>query len=113
MHASYLAPARDVLSVAFVQHEAPALECSHSLRVSLEAAVATVIGQAAPVLVSGAGHDGMALAQLCDVGMVFVRCRGGVSHSPLENVEPDDITAAIDVLLALLRSEGSRAMLPH
>lgn len=56
-----------------------------------------------PLLVSGAGHDGMALSGLCEVGMLFVRCRGGVSHSPLEHVEPEDVGAAITALAHLLR----------
>ncbi len=30
--------------------------------------------------------------------MVFVRCRGGVSHSPLEHVEPEDTAAATAAL---------------
>ena len=48
----------------------------------------------APVMVSGAGHDAMAIAEISHMGMLFVRCRGGVSHSPLEHVEPDDVAAA-------------------
>ena len=58
----------------------------------------------APRLVSGAGHDGLALAGFCQVGMVFVRCRGGVSHSPLEFVAREDIWAAVAVLLHVLRN---------
>jgi allantoate deiminase len=30
------------------------------------------------------------MTQLTDVGMIFVRCRGGVSHSPDETVTPED-----------------------
>jgi len=77
-----------------LKHEADALECSRDLRSRLEEAVGAVntrlapSSARAPLLVSGAGHDGMALAQLCEVGMVFVRCRGGVSHSPLEHTDP-------------------------
>ena len=46
------------------------------------------------VMVSGAGHDAMAIAEVAHMGMLFVRCRGGVSHSPLEHVEPEDVAAA-------------------
>lgn len=52
------------------------------------------------MLMSGAGHDAMAMARLTKVGMLFVRCRGGVSHSPEESVLDDDVWAAG---LALLR----------
>ncbi|CAL9051268.1 unnamed protein product [Musa acuminata subsp. burmannicoides] len=44
-----------------------------------------------PVLMSGAGHDAMAISQLTKVGMLFVRCRGGISHSPDEHVLDDDV----------------------
>jgi hypothetical protein len=33
-------------------------------------------------LPSGAGHDGMAMIDIADVAMIFVRCRGGISHHP-------------------------------
>jgi allantoate deiminase len=35
-------------------------------------------------LPSGAGHDGMQLTELCPMGMIFVRSKDGVSHSPDE-----------------------------
>ena len=44
-------------------------------------------------LPSGAGHDGMAMIDIADVGMIFVRCRGGVSHHPDEHVELADADA--------------------
>jgi allantoate deiminase len=31
--------------------------------------------------------------------MIFVRCRGGVSHNPAEHVEPGDVAAGAQVLL--------------
>jgi hydantoinase/carbamoylase family amidase len=48
-------------------------------------------------LVSGAGHDAVAIAAVAPVCMLFVRCFKGISHNPLENVEIKDITAAIQV----------------
>lgn len=49
-------------------------------------------------LPSGAGHDGMAMIALGPIGMLFVRCRAGISHSPLESVEAADVTVAARVL---------------
>jgi hydantoinase/carbamoylase family amidase len=49
-------------------------------------------------LPSGAGHDAMYLAEIAETGMIFVRCRGGVSHNPAEFVEPRDIAAGTSVL---------------
>ena len=62
-------------------------------------------------LPSGAGHDGMAMIDIADVGMIFVRCRGGVSHHPDEHVEPADADAGARVLLRMIENfrprEGS------
>jgi acetylornithine deacetylase/succinyl-diaminopimelate desuccinylase-like protein len=49
-------------------------------------------------LSSGAGHDGVAISSLTEIGMLFVRCKGGVSHSPAESVTAEDVQVAIDVL---------------
>lgn len=53
-----------------------------------------------PELVSGAGHDAGVLAAMgVRCGMLFVRSgNGGISHSPDEFSEPDDIALAVDVL---------------
>ena len=53
-------------------------------------------------LPSGAGHDGMAMIDVADVAMVFVRCRGGISHHPDEHVEVADADAGARVLLRLI-----------
>ena len=50
-------------------------------------------------LPSGAGHDGMALGAIADICMLFVRCKGGISHSPLESITEADAAAGARVLL--------------
>ncbi len=55
-------------------------------------------------LASGAGHDAVALSAICPVGMIFVRCRGGLSHHPDEHASPEDIAAGIGVLARFLQS---------
>lgn len=52
----------------------------------------------APIIVSGAGHDAMFLAEITEIGMVFVRCRNGISHSPKEWAEIDDILIGTKIL---------------
>jgi allantoate deiminase len=55
-------------------------------------------------LPSGAGHDAMILAEVTDVGMMFVRCgAGGVSHNPAETVTEEDAGLAAAALLEFLR----------
>jgi allantoate deiminase len=49
-------------------------------------------------LPSGAGHDAAALSVICPVAMLFVRCKGGVSHNPAESVMTADAGVAIEVL---------------
>jgi allantoate deiminase len=49
-------------------------------------------------LPSGAGHDGVVISSLTEFAMLFVRCKGGVSHHPAESVTADDVGVAIDVL---------------
>ncbi len=49
-------------------------------------------------IASGAGHDAVAMSELTDVAMLFIRCRGGISHNPAESVQEGDIAAAIAAL---------------
>jgi allantoate deiminase len=49
-------------------------------------------------LASGAGHDAVAMSALTAVSMLFVRCRGGISHNPAEAVQEADVAAALAVL---------------
>jgi len=51
---------------------------------------------------SGAGHDGQAMAKLCPIGMLFVRCRGGVSHNPMEYANPRDLGLAVAALIGFI-----------
>ncbi|MDP9363631.1 MAG: Zn-dependent hydrolase [Chloroflexota bacterium] len=49
---------------------------------------------------SGAGHDAKYLQDVCPSGMIFVRSRGGVSHSEEEYSSPEDLETGANVLLA-------------
>ncbi len=86
-------------------HDAAATACDPALQAALERAAASV-GAPTLRLPSGAGHDAMAMAALCPVAMLFVRCRDGVSHSPAERIEAADAQVAVEVLAALLRDAG-------
>lgn len=65
---------------------------------------AELLSRPPPILTSGAGHDALAMSEACPVGMLFVRCRDGVSHSPLERAEPPDVAFAARVLWKYLQS---------
>jgi N-carbamoyl-L-amino-acid hydrolase len=61
-------------------------------------------------LLSGAGHDAMAIAALTDVAMLFTRCgNGGISHNPLETMTADDAEVAAQVMLDFLRRFNPQA----
>jgi len=53
-------------------------------------------------LPSGAGHDAVVLSKICPVAMLFVRCKGGISHNPAESVKTADARLAIEVLADFL-----------
>jgi ureidoglycolate amidohydrolase len=60
-------------------------------------------------MVSRAYHDSLFMARIAPVGMVFIPCRGGVSHRPDEYSAPHEIENGAMVLagtLAKLSSEG-------
>jgi len=82
-------------------HHADATPCTDWMQ-ELLADAATRIGVSPIHLESGAGHDAMALASLCDVGMLFLRCRGGISHHPDESVTVEDVGISLAALLAAL-----------
>jgi len=70
--------------------------------ISLMRDVAAELGIPHTPIVSGAGHDTMNMAAITDVGMVFIRCRDGLSHNPGEFATIDDIMAGADVLTETL-----------
>jgi allantoate deiminase len=53
-------------------------------------------------LPSGAGHDGMAMITVADIGMLFVRCKGGISHNPAEAITEGDAETAARVFLRFI-----------
>ena len=61
---------------------------------------------------SGAGHDGQAMAKLCPIGMLFVRCRGGVSHNPMEYANPQDLGRAVAALIGFIERFDPSALKP-
>lgn len=78
-------------------YSSDATPCSGFLQEKLTDAVTKVQGRSMS-LASGAGHDAIAIAALCEVGMLFMRCKGGISHNPLETVCIDDIDLALEAL---------------
>jgi N-carbamoyl-L-amino-acid hydrolase len=65
------------------------------------------LGLASMDLVSGAGHDAVYVARTAPTGMVFVPCKGGISHNEIEDAAPAHLEAGANVLLhAMLQVAG-------
>jgi allantoate deiminase len=88
-------------------HAAPPVPCATEIVAAIEAAAAEA-GIAVTRLPSGAVHDASNLARLCPVGMIFVRSRDGVSHSPAEYSSPEDLAAGAQLLMGALRNLAGR-----
>jgi allantoate deiminase len=88
-------------------HDERVAACAPRLMEQIGAAIAAE-GLAVRNLPSGAGHDGMALTGLCDIGMLFVRCKGGISHNPAESITAEDAATGTRVLLRFI--EGFHAI---
>lgn len=63
-----------------------------------------VHGQTPKTIISGAGHDAMLLAEITEAGMLFVRCRKGISHQPEEWADKEDIALGTNVLLETVKA---------
>lgn len=50
------------------------------------------------IMVSGAYHDAMHIAQFAPMGMIFVPSRDGISHSPHEWTDMSDIANGVEIL---------------
>jgi N-carbamoyl-L-amino-acid hydrolase len=53
-------------------------------------------------MVSRAYHDSLFMARICPMGMIFIPCRGGVSHRPDEFAKAEDIGTGVRVLAQVL-----------
>ncbi|HEY0758109.1 MAG TPA: M20 family metallo-hydrolase [Acidisarcina sp.] len=60
-------------------------------------------------MVSRAYHDSLFMSRVAEVGMVFIPCRGGVSHRPDEYASPKDIAAGVLVLAETLAALAGSA----
>ena len=86
--------------------DSPATAMEPQLMAALEEG-ARALGVPPFRLPSGAGHDAVAMATLCPAAMLFVRCKGGISHNPAESITEADADVAVRVLLEAVKRLGS------
>jgi allantoate deiminase len=95
--------ARRELDVTWEQRlDNPAVDVDPLLTEHLAASIVE-LGRDVHRMASGAGHDGVAIADLTGIAMLFVRCASGLSHHPGESVAAADVAVALDVLDGFLR----------
>jgi len=102
--AEEIADRRRLSVEAHEQYRADATVCDPELREAVAAGIHSATDADAPQLWSRAGHDGMAVAGVTGVGMLFLRCAGGVSHHPDESVTESDVAAALTAFEAAVRA---------
>ena len=93
-----IARLRGVQAEIEVGYEAPSSLSDPALSDGLAASIER-LGLTVRRLSSGAGHDAMAFRGRIPFAMLFVRCRGGVSHNPAEYAAPEDVDIGAKVLL--------------
>ncbi|MEO9495023.1 MAG: allantoate amidohydrolase, partial [Vibrio splendidus] len=88
-------------------HQAEAVDCDAEIQQLFKSAC-DANTESSPFLPSGAGHDAMAVANVCPIGMLFLRSPKGISHHPSEAVIDEDVTKALAVLYtALIKQKNS------
>ena len=85
-------------------YRADAVVCDLDLRAAFEAGIRAT-GDGQPMAIwSRAGHDGVAIVAITPIAMLFLRCKGGVSHHPDESVTAHDVAAALTAFEAAVRA---------
>ena len=85
-----------------ITHDAAAFTCDPRIVAGFTQAVES-LGVPARRLPSGAGHDTMAIGRFRPAGMLFVRCKDGVSHNPLESIMAEDCAYGLAALTRFVR----------
>jgi allantoate deiminase len=111
--ADIMATAREICErrgLTLSEHElyrADAVLCDSRLQRAVEAGIRSTGDEEPLAFWSRAGHDGMAVVDLTPIAMLFIRCRGGVSHHPDESVKKSDVAAALDAFEAAVLAIAS------
>ena len=82
--------------------ENPAVSLDAGIIAAVSEAIAAC-GQDTLRLPSGAGHDAGIMAKLCPSGMIFLRCKDGISHNPAESITVEDADLGVRALLEAVR----------
>ena len=98
---SDVAASRGVTITTELVNADPPATCDPEIVSTMEAAAAEA-GKTYKKMVSRAYHDSLFMARIAPVAMLFIPCRGGVSHRPDEYASPEWIGSGINVLARTL-----------
>lgn len=101
-HILSAAAARDVEAQIEQPHAESTIDCDANISRLMGEAVSKHCASV-QWIPSGAGHDTAAMLEMTPSGMLFVRCKGGLSHHPDESIEAEDGVVAINVLIETLQ----------
>jgi N-carbamoyl-L-amino-acid hydrolase len=98
---SDVAASRGVTITTELVNADPPATCDPEIVSTMEAAAAEA-RKTCKKMVSRAYHDSLFMARIAPVAMLFIPCRGGVSHRPDEYASPEWIGSGVHVLARTL-----------
>ena len=93
-------------SIETINADAPAT-CAPAL-VDTVTRICAELGIPVTPMVSRAYHDALFMAQVCPTTMIFIPCRGGISHRPDEYASPQHVATGATVLAHALAHLSAR-----
>ena len=102
-------------NLEFHHHEiyrADAVVCDLDLRAAIETGIRSTGDDTPLAFWSRAGHDGMAVVAVTPIAMLFLRCKGGISHHPDEAVKKVDVAAALNAYEAAVLALAAPPVAP-
>ena len=90
------------------QYEDPPRDMAPQLMDELEQS-ARILGASSCRMMSGAGHDALSFAELVPTAMLFIPCRGGISHNINEYTTDEAICTGAMVLCDALARHANGA----
>ncbi len=83
----------------------PALAAAEVIEAATQAV--SILGVSSQKMISRAYHDSLFMARIAPMGMIFIPCRGGVSHRPDELSTPEQIEIGVKTLSLTLAQLAS------
>ncbi|MBU2996632.1 M20 family metallo-hydrolase [Cellulophaga baltica] len=95
--ATEIAKERNIDLVWDIKQTNPSVQCDETLKEVLRTSIKNSGIKKIVELPSGAGHDAVMVSKIAPVSMLFIRCKEGISHNPLEYASPEDIEKSLEV----------------